>query len=115
MFLGLLAIEGIGHAALVQIRERYGCGGDEGNALVGGTEEHVELDSRLDERGCVAAPQERRRLPVAEESRIEEVGALASGFQCELSETQSIARERKVDERQLIILHGASPARATAP
>ena len=60
--------------------------------------------------GRVAAPENGGGLTIAEQAGIEEVGALAPGLQREPPKAQRFARERKIDECQLIICTIRSPA-----
>src|SRR5581483_6874875 len=109
MLLGLLAVECVGHAAPVVLLQRYSGDCGEWNALVGWPEQHVELDPRARDRGGIAATQECGRLAVAEESGIEEIGAFPAGLELEMAKPQRIARQREVDEGELVVLHGEFP------
>src|SRR5262249_18540858 len=79
--------------------------------LVGWPEEHVELDARAQDRGGVTAAQRGGGGSVAEQSRIEEIGTLAAGFELEAAKAQSIPRQGQVDELELIVLHATEPRR----
>src|SRR5215468_5210066 len=108
MLLRLLAVVGVRHFQLGIQRERDGGGGGERNALVRGTKEHIEGEPGGDDGGGIAAAEQRRRFPIAEESRVEEVGAVASGFEREAPEAQRFASQREVDEGELVLLHAIS-------
>ncbi len=103
--LRFLAIEGVGHVPAVLLRVGHRRRRDEGDALVGRPEQYIELDARLNECRRVTLPQRRRRLAVAEQSGVEEVGALASRFQLEAAEAEGLARQRELDEAKLVVLH----------
>ncbi len=57
----------------------------------------------------VALPQHGGGLAVAEQAGVEEVGALATGFQLEAAEAQRVARQREIDEAELVVLHEGPP------
>src|SRR6185503_6960462 len=86
-------------------RERYRSGRDERDALVSGPEEHVELQPRVHERCGVALSEDRRGFPVAEEPGVEEIRTVATGLEPETAEPQGFARDRELDEPELVILH----------
>ena len=102
VILGLLAVECIGHVAVVVHREGDGGRRGERDAFVGRPEDHVELDAGAGNGRRVTPAQDGRRLAVAEQSGVEEVGAFAAGFQLEMAEAQRLARQGEVDERQLV-------------
>src|SRR6202008_1509242 len=95
VLLGLLAVVGVGDGPAVVGREGDRRGGGERNALVGGAEDQVELETRAHDGGGIAASEHGRRLAVAEEPGIEEIGAVASGLEPELPAAQSLALKRE--------------------
>lgn len=102
-----LAVEGPGHVAIVLQGERQGGCRHQRDALVGGTEQHVVLESRGLQGSGVAATEHGERFAVVEESRIEEIGTLATRLQREAAEAQGGAGERELDEAALVGLHAA--------
>ncbi len=112
MFLRFLAVECVRNAAVVLFRECNDRRGGERNALVGGTEEHVERDAGADDGCRVAASEHQGGLTVAEQPGVEEIGTLATRFEPELAEAQGIARQRELDEVELVLVHQGNPVEA---
>ena len=65
----------------------------------------VEAHARSADGGGITASHQRRRLAVAEQPGVEEVGTLAAGLQREAAEAQRRAAQRQVDEREGELLH----------
>ena len=87
VILGFLAVEGErGVAALAG--QCHGGGRRQGDALVGGTEQHVEFDARVEQGLRVELRQLGQGGAVMEQARIEEVRRLASGLGGELAKPQ---------------------------
>jgi hypothetical protein len=86
-------------------RKRDRRGGRERDALVGGAEQHVELETGTGERGRITLAEHRDRFAIVEQPGVEEVRAVASGLELERAEAQSTARHGEVDESSLILLH----------
>ena len=84
---------------------------DQRNALVGGAEQHVEVDARLAGRSRVVAAELGERVARVEESGVEEVRADAAGLQLELAELQHADFQRQLDELRLVSAHGSALAR----
>ena len=86
-----------------------GCGAEcrERDALVGGTENHVEPDARIGDRSSVIAPQPGRGVARVEKAGIKKVRADAAGFQAKLAEAEDAKLERKIDEFSFKGLHVA--------
>jgi hypothetical protein len=74
VILGFLAIERPGHAAMMVLGQRHGRGGRERNALVGGPEQHVELEAGARERGRVTLAEHRDGLAVVEQPALKKYG-----------------------------------------
>ena len=106
--LGFLAVEGPGHVA-AEAGEIHGHGGGQRDALVGGPEDHVELDA-----AGVAGSQKRLRVELAEaveqgtgveEAGVEEVRRETAGLGLELAEAKDVGFQGKFDELFLNRLH----------
>ena len=106
MVLRLLAVVGEGHVAIVVVGEGDGRGRGQGNTLVGGAQEHVEVDAGIDDPLRVAAAQGRQRRTGGEGAGIEEIGAAAARLEGEFTEAQYVVAPRELDESALVILHG---------
>src|SRR4029079_6321496 len=66
----------------------------------------VESDTRIDGRLRVGAAERIERGARVEQSGVEEVRTLASGFECELPETQRVLGQGEFEEFALIGFHG---------
>ncbi len=90
------------------IRQGDRRGSGQRDALVGGPEKHIELDTRSDDGLGVTTPQLRQGLPGAEQTGIEEIGAAATGFEGEITETQRLHLQRQGHKLLLISFHQGS-------
>src|SRR5690554_1643895 len=91
MVLGFLAIESERHIAPAQRRmagkgDRGRCG--QGNALVGGPEQHIEVQARVHQRLRVELCQAAYGSARIEKARIKKIGADPPRFDFELPKTQ---------------------------
>src|SRR5450830_1693618 len=87
MVLGFLAVEGERSVAALA-GQRHGGGRCQGDALVGGAEQHVEFDARVEQGLRVELRQLGQGSTIVEQARIEEVWRLASGLGGELAKPQ---------------------------
>src|SRR5207245_7493076 len=95
--LGLLAIEGEGHVvAFAREGDRRTRGKDD--AFVGGTEQHVELHARGEDRICVKLRQASECRAGTEQAGVEEIGRRAAGLGDELAELQNVLLDAECDE-----------------
>src|SRR5882672_1377262 len=93
----LFAIESEGHIAAFarEGSRRARCKDD---ALVGGTEQHVELHARGEDRFCVELRQALQGRSRVEQAGIEEIGRDASGLHYEPAELQRILLDAECNE-----------------
>lgn len=95
---GFLAIESPRIITAMGIGERRCGDGDERDAFVGGSKQHVELDVRIDDGLGVEAPEPCQRLSRIEEPRVEKIWAHSPGFEFEFAEAQHAELQAQGDE-----------------
>ena len=105
MVLGLLAIEAPGQITVMLIRQGDAGSSNEGNPLVGGTEQDVDVPTGIFDRLGVEAAKPCQLAAGVEQAGVEEIGAHASGFQGERSESQNTDLDGKIKEFMLVVFH----------
>ena len=108
MVFDFLAVEAVGDAAAVLVRQADGSGGDQGDTFVCRTIEHVEVNAGVQNRLGIVTAQSLQGFARIEQPRIEEVWAHATGFQHEFTETKHAGADCEVQELDLILFHGVS-------
>ncbi len=103
--LGFLAVEGVGHINAVLLGEGRGGYRGQGNSLVGGSENQIELNAGIDNRARVMTPKRGQSGARIEASGIEEVRAGATGLECELAETKHATIQGEFQKFTLVRLH----------
>src|SRR5690606_25256937 len=98
VILRVFAVECPRNAASMGIGERDRGGGDERDAFVRRTEQHIELDARLLNCIGIVATELRERASGVEQACVEEVGAETPGLELELAEAEHAKIEAEVDE-----------------
>jgi hypothetical protein len=86
-------------------RQRHRGGGRQSDALVGGAEQHVEFDARVEQGLGVELGQLAQRGAVVEQARIEEIRRLAACLGEELAELQHFGFDGKRNELLAQIVH----------
>ena len=94
--LGFLAIERKRHVAARVLRERRRGDGDQGNALVSGSEQHIELQPGGRHRRRVGASHRADGGAGVEQSGVEKVRTLAARFQRKAAESQNSRAARTI-------------------
>ena len=105
MGLRLLAVEGVGQIQAVVAGQRNRRGGRQGDALVGGAEDHIAFQIRAGQRLGVELPEPCQVTAALKQPGVEEVGAAAPGLELELAKAQYFARDGEFNEFALIGFH----------
>ena len=90
----------------MMVGQRHGCGGGDGNTLVGRAEQQVEGDAGIHQGIGIKAAQFGQIAAGVKEAGVEEIRALAARLQRELTKTQHLAFNGKINKGLLIGFHG---------
>ncbi len=105
VILGFLAVECVGQVALMQLEQGAGSDRRQWNALVSGSEEQVEFDSRVFDGVGIEFRQRRQIGAPVEDAGVKKVGAYASGFEFEFTKFEGATLQAIVDEAGLVVVH----------
>ena len=108
VILGLLAVEAPGHVHVVLLHQLHRGGRGDGDPLVGRAKQHVEFDAGIHQGGGIEAAEAGQIAAAVEQAGVEEVGALAAGFQGELTEFENLFLQGELDKLTLVGFHSGS-------